>query len=280
MLVNNKLLIESLICNADKKNMLMRTEEIGDLVDIENYCSDIDEYIEIDEDIWVQNVEKGVSFMDWLFLKQGVGNEDDRARVLEFINRNPVGKKELTEDSKKIEISLGEYAEAVYNEEQYIKARRNILSNISNVEAYVDFMPSCFKNSCFSDDILSEMKYISDFETNTKEITNCLSVLNDEAVRLYREHRTDLKQAIRILTAKIAECSTDPKHRKSLYFSFTYEEKSKDEEVVYHRKSVLCEPHLKLNRRDSDLRIYFQWKDKDVGKGEKVLVGRIGRHPY
>lgn len=52
------------------------------------------------------------------------------------------------------------------------------------------------------------------------------------------------------------------------------------EESVYHHKSVLCEPHLKLNRPDSDLRIYFQWKDEDVGKGEKVLVGRIGRHPY
>ena len=25
---------------------------------------------------------------------------------------------------------------------------------------------------------------------------------------------------------------------------------------------------------------YFQWKEEDVGKGEKVLVGRIGRHPY
>ena len=25
---------------------------------------------------------------------------------------------------------------------------------------------------------------------------------------------------------------------------------------------------------------YFQWKEEDVGKGDKVLVGRIGRHPY
>lgn len=284
MLVKNKLLIESLMYTADKKNMLTRTEEIGDLIDIENYCSDIDEYINIDEDIWEQNVEEGVSFMNWLFSKQGIGNEDDRARILEFINRNPIVNKreviEATGTSETIEISLGEYDEAAYNEKQYIKARRNILSDISNVEVYVDFMPSCFKNSCFSDDILSEMKYISDFETNTKEITECLSVLNDEAVRLYREYRTDLKQAMRILTAKITECSTDPKHRKSLYFSFTYEEKLMGEESVCHHKSVLCEPHLKLNRRDSDLRIYFQWKDEDVGKGEKVLVGRIGRHPY
>ena len=78
--------------------MLTRTEEIGDLIDIENYCSDIDEYINIDEDIWEQNVEEGVSFMNWLFSKQGIGNEDDRARILEFINRNPiVNKREVIE---------------------------------------------------------------------------------------------------------------------------------------------------------------------------------------
>ena len=70
MLVKNKLLIESLMYTADKKNMLTRTEEIGDLIDIENYCSDIDEYINIDEDIWEQNVEEDVSFMNWLFSKQ------------------------------------------------------------------------------------------------------------------------------------------------------------------------------------------------------------------
>ena len=45
-------------------------------------------------------------------------------------------------------------------------------------------------------------------------------------------------------------------------------------------KEVLCEPHLKLIRRDSDLRIYFWWCDDKIGEGQKVLVGHIGRHPY
>ena len=44
---------------------------------------------------------------------------------------------------------IQEYDEAAYNKKQYIKARKNILSDISNVEVYVDFMPSCFKNSFF-----------------------------------------------------------------------------------------------------------------------------------
>ena len=45
-------------------------------------------------------------------------------------------------------------------------------------------------------------------------------------------------------------------------------------------KMVVCSPHLKLIRGGSNLRIYFEWCDKDVGNGEKVLIGRIGRHPY
>ena len=42
----------------------------------------------------------------------------------------------------------------------------------------------------------------------------------------------------------------------------------------------MCEPHLKLINKGFNLRIYFQWKDEEVGRGEKVLVGRIGGHPY
>lgn len=39
-------------------------------------------------------------------------------------------------------------------------------------------------------------------------------------------------------------------------------------------------PHTKLIRRDSDLRIYCYWKDERIADGSKVLIGRIGRHPW
>ena len=29
-----------------------------------------------------------------------------------------------------------------------------------------------------------------------------------------------------------------------------------------------------------DLRIYFYWKDDRIANGKKVLIGRIGRHPW
>ena len=93
------------------------------------------------------------------------------------------------------------------------------------------------------------------------------------------QYRNNLKEAERILTSMLLECSDDPNHREHLWFPFTYVEML-DGETVKREKAVLCEPHLKLIRRDSDLRIYFWWCDDKVGKGEKVLVGHIGRHPY
>ena len=114
---------------------------------------------------------------------------------------------------------------------------------------------------------------------NVKEITDNLSVLDDEALKLYKEYHTNLKEAMNILTAKLIECSPDPAHVSELLFPFMYEEQINGEDVA-REKMVVCSPHLKLIRRDSNLRIYFEWCDKDVGKGEKVLIGRIGRHPY
>ena len=123
------------------------------------------------------------------------------------------------------------------------------------------------------------MKYIKDFPAHAREITKNLAVLNDYAISLYYKYHNDLKEAMRILSSMLLECSGDPKHRESLFFPFTYYENLNGINTAQEKK-ILCEPHLKLIRRDSDLRIYFQWCDDQVGKGEKVLVGRIGRHPY
>ena len=83
----------------------------------------------------------------------------------------------------------------------------------------------------------------------------------------------------KILSAKILECSNDPNHRNQLVFKFAYEQ-SQDVEKELAYVEIECSPHLKLIRKDSNLRIYFYWKDDRIGNGKKVLIGRIGRHPY
>lgn len=74
-------------------------------------------------------------------------------------------------------------------------------------------------------------------------------------------------------------CATDPNHKRELYFEFSYEQEIGGN-IQEKKKWVECQPHFKLIRDDSDLRVYFQWKDDDVGNGEKVLIGRVGRHPW
>lgn len=46
----------------------------------------------------------------------------------------------------------------------------------------------------FAKGILSEMKHISNFSDNTKEITKALGVLNDYAVKLYQQYSNRLKR--------------------------------------------------------------------------------------
>ena len=99
-------------------------------------------------------------------------------------------------------------------------------------------------------------------------------------MELYREYSDNLEEAMHILSTLLhRDCAPDPKHGKELIFSFTYSEQMEGKSAA-KTKDVECSPHLKLLHGGSNLRIYFYWCDEVIGSGEKVLVGRIGRHPY
>ena len=107
-----------------------------------------------------------------------------------------------------------------------------------------------------------------------------MCILDEKAVPLYYEYQTNLIEAQNILQSMLQKtCAMDPHHKSELRFEFTYEQRV-DGELQEKKKWVECQPHFKLIRDDSDLRVYFQWKDNDVGNGEKVLIGRVGRHPW
>ena len=210
--------------------------------------------------------------------KKGKIREDDRRLIEEMLSKKwQYGN--FDSGDEKILISLGQYMNGRADMKEYLDYRRSLLSNLSDVQEYEEFMQSCFPNSCFADNILKEMKNIENFPQNAKEITDNLSVLNDDAIELYRQYNTNLKKAMDILSAKLLECSPDPSHVEELYFPFMYEEQINGESVS-KEKLVACSPHLKLIHKGSNLRIYFWWCDTDIGEGKKVLIGRIGRHPY
>lgn len=281
MHVNNVFAAESLRYTEDKPNLLVRSDEIADFSEISDYCSKIQENLLYDEDnVFYEKIEEGIEFWEWLYEQKGSGKEDDRRMLMEIFSKQKTAVYlEEDENVRTINCGLGKDSAWVSDGKTYVGRRREILSEIQKPDEYEAFMHSCFLNSCFAPDILQGMKYIEDFSYHTEEITKNLAVLNDKALKLFLQYRNNLKEAERIFTSMLLECSDDPNHREHLWFPFTYIELL-DGETVKREKAVLCEPHLKLIRRDSDLRIYFWWCDDKVGKGEKVLVGHIGRHPY
>ena len=287
MQVINSLIEQSFEYTEEKENLAVRRDEIGDLMEIVAYCQDdvVKESLKYRVALWEICVEEGITFTDWLY-GGGAGSDDDRRRMLEALSKKALVESDRdwpvheTSNLKNINVTLGEYQSSVSTVEEYLQERRKILSSIKKVTDYEAFMQSCFINSRFAKGILSEMKHISNFPDNTKEITKALGVLNDYAVKLYQQYSTRLEEAMHILATLLQrECAPDPKHSEDLIFTFTYSENIEGD-MKAKTKDIECSPHLKLLHRGSNLRIYFYWCDDEIEDGKKVLVGRIGRHPY
>lgn len=254
-----------------------RQAELNDLQDICEYCSVNDEKIEYDVNRFYDAcVEPDVTLSDWLFADKGNASQDVKDYVLSMLD-SFTDYKENT--GRVIDVSLGKYQDCAYDENSYRDKRRNYLSEMRNIDEFAAFMGSCFVDSEFSEDVVTAMRKIPDFGLHTKEIVNNLALLNDEAITIYEKHQKNAKEAMKELASKAKDCSGDPRHKDRLKFPFPYEVKENGENRTYIAE-ITCSPHLKLVRRDSNLRIYFYWYDERIGDGKKVLIGSIGGHPY
>ena len=287
MRVINTLVGNSFAYTQEKENFAKRRDEIGDLMEIVAYCQheSVREPLVYREELWDTFVQEGITFAEWLYSGAGDGSEEDRRRLMEVLTKKGIIPSENEQpadgdqEGNTIHIALGEYPSCVSSLQQYIQKRRDILSSVKNVAEYGAFMQSCFIDSRFADGILSEMKHIDHFQDRTKEITRALGILNDRAVELYQQYSHHLEEAMRILSVLLQrECAPDPEHADDLLFTFTYSEQLEGKGAK--TKAIECSPHLKLIHPGSNLRIYFYWHDAAIGTGKKVLVGRIGRHPY
>lgn len=275
--VNNLFHEDSLDYRNAGKYIGERQEDIEDLQDVLGCCMVNDEKMECDiVRLYEQEAEPGVSLADWLFVEAGQGDYELRRLLMEILQTfsDPEEEKD-----RKIDISMGEKDSCVWNETGYWEARRKILEHVHRTSEFYEFMKTCFVNTEFSDHVRSALREIKNFSQHTHEIVYNLSLLNDEAIEIYEKHHRNEKEAMQELTSKALECTGDPNHKGQLKFPFTYyiEEHGEKHSCV---AEVTCEPHMKLIRRDSDLRIYFYWRDFRIGNGEKVLIGKIGGHPY
>ena len=288
MIVNNVFIEDSLKyreCDGKVIDIYMRMQELSDLEEIVEYCKQIGEKIfKNDEKIYEIEVCKGIPLYAFLFTMEVVDGQtaDIIRRLQDFIDKG-MSSLSIQEDNfgkNIIGISLGESLEHVANIKEYIHYRRSILRTIEDPLLYGEFMKSCFPNSEFADNIIEPLIDIEDFPKHVVEITDNLIVLDDQAVDLYKKYSNDLATAMNCLKAQLRECTYESnRHKTAVTFRFAYAEIINGEKETKY-KDVVCSPHLKLIRNNSNLRIYFYWCDPDVGDGEKVLVGRIGGHPY
>lgn len=255
------------------------------LYDIVDYLRNLSEPVYGQDDLYSQAILQDMPIYSFFERDEEDPFNDAKQLVILLLGGMSTDEDNETFDDQ---IGLQFYAVEVSEEEptrqsadltQYLSHRRDILTDCSDCREFSSFMTSCFPDIVFAEDIEKGIGDISDFgHRSVREvIVHDLCVLNDEALNLYREYHPDTNRMCQALETKVLACSIDtPKHNKHLCFSFSYIDDAENVQI----KSVLCSPHTKLIRRNSNLRIYFAWQDADVGNGKKVLVGRIGGHPY
>ena len=270
MRIQNRLIEDSFNYRNNTNNCDL-SECIMSLDGVYVYISSIGERLLFDWDcIASMEIDAGILLSDWLWSGMQDGKENLYRTMLSEVLMKPMAKREACEGN--IKVCLYRMEGCASTKKEYVDLRRDLLSTIAEKEGFCGFMRSCFIDSEFSRNIEAGLNTIQRFNAHVSEIVKNLSVLNDEAHELYMKHRANLKTAYDILTAKLLECAPDPDNVKHLVFDFV-----DDKDVVI---SVECSPHTKLVRKDSDLRIYFNWRHERIGGGTKVLIGWIGSHPY
>ena len=271
MRIKNHLIEDSFDYRQNKTNCDLY-DCIVSLGEINDYVTEINERLYFDDAIlYEQEIITGVTLATWLWTEYRDGNNKEYKDLLEQILTKPTGKVYADFDTD-IDVSLYPLEGYADTCTRYVEKRRGILAQISDRSEFYDFLQSCFIDSAFSLQTEAGLSTISGFERHVKEIVDSLAVLNDEAVDLYYNHKTNLSLAFKTLSAKLLDCAPDPANAHKLRFEFM---KDNGESVT-----VECSPHAKLIRKDSDLRIYFYWCHDEFGEGRKVLIGRIGVHPY
>lgn len=114
-----------------------------------------------------------------------------------------------------------------------------------------------------------QLTTINRFMSNELKLCN-LQYLIQYNGKTYQELEYKYQQVIE--DSQLTVNILDSKHKKYLKFNFKLDDG--------RTEKIECQPHIKVGKPNSNLRIYFCWCDSRIGKGKKILIGRIGRHPY
>jgi hypothetical protein len=137
-----------------------------------------------------------------------------------------------------------------------------------------------WKRKCFPELLFSEDSFGNNhkgFETNLyKQTVDSLLALNNQTNELIR---LDINKRINTLQTSLSniECSGKGRNEDKDFKKKVYTIKEVNGEKIRIECEIICTPHFKLIRRDSDFRIYFSWGNDKI-QSQKFIIVKVGSH--
>lgn len=177
--------------------------------------------------------------------------------LVQFIIDNPtgiIGDKNII--SSRVETKY------VCNIEMYYGLKQLYLLKY-NIKDICKDIGDCFKNLIFDDDIC-KTKLDNFSEADVRELMRILNVLDKKGRDIYIACKYDPGESLRQLSSITGTpCSGGT---------------ISDQKIKVHgiEKSVSCKGHFKIERKDSNKRLYFSWGIKEYDY--KIIICHIGGH--
>lgn len=184
----------------------------------------------------------------------------------------PITKKDISEKKKHLcVVSINDVEEEkCLKVNDVIKIKRFYIKKAVDYKIYKDRVKECFPNIIFHDDAFTYIEKLGKCANVVEELTRHLTVLNDNAKKLYDYHNKNERNTLAELKSGYdIECSGKGSN----------EEESYNKDMIYKDKKyqLTCNPHTKLYSKRTDQRIYFCWGREEI-ENHSIIVVRIGNH--
>ncbi|MGD7059931.1 hypothetical protein ACQCU3_00320 [Bacillus altitudinis] len=293
MSIHYKIITESFNHHfADVDTQLkQRMWDLSDVLEIIDY----DETVYYSNELYDQFILNDKQIIDWLYDSDSDSDSfrDEKTLLQQILRRmESVEEDDILNsieqlrnkkyDQKKALISFYNWSHSAIDPNLIIKtkdncylARRFHLKFLNNSNEFFHYLESCFPHLYVNENVKTTLRRLKPFSDYNNEIIRHLVALNDTAPPLLREHglQNDTDLLKRLSSSSNIECSNqgNPSYEKKiLSFNFPTDE---GEQTL-----ITCAPHTKLFNKHSGQRIYFNWGNQKVKKGEKILIGHIGVH--
>lgn len=219
----------------------------------------------------------GISFIDLIFSSNNIITADTKTLLRETILKLPTEDK----DDKLIknEIDTSDYSNPtgvigdkdtfslalgvsyVCDKKTYYLLKRHYLQSVPKKQLHSHFN-ECYPNLIFNSDI-KEYNWNDYTQQDISEVINILTLLDEEGLSTYERYSRDAVKTLSHFQSKGFICSGEshPISRKAII----------DDTAI----DLVCSPHFKIEKPNSNKRLYFAWGAVNYNK---LIIYHIGKH--